>query len=343
MSANDQPDFLQIHRDRAEAARALNRLDVCEQELRELIALSPEDGAAFASLADCRFDRGDPREAIALATRAMELAPTNSYVLNVRARVGSGGTLLDDVRLAEEAIELNPRHHYGWYMLSLRRIARGDILGAREAAEQCLALAPDDSGGLKSLARSQFLLSAIDEGRDATQRLLALDPESAQGHQLMGDFLLKDADYAAALPHLAAAVRLAPAEIFRKDRYLNVLEKTNRYCRLLVMLTADSVQTTWRRGARYNLGLMLAFMILSSISHLRSDGGPVWVIALIVFALWFGVAVLLRPIIIQILKRDVLARAIFADFKARKYVWKRERLPEPRHPALRQPAVRSQA
>ena len=82
-AAAEQPESTDILYDRAMTAEKLDRLDVVEADLRKVIALNPEHAHAYNALGYTFAERGTRLdEALALITKAHELAPDDPFVLD---------------------------------------------------------------------------------------------------------------------------------------------------------------------------------------------------------------------------------------------------------------------
>lgn len=117
-----------------------------------------------------------PASAVALATRAAELAPDRAPILNALGlRLSAAGRFADAIAAHQRALALEPIADYQWG-LSKTLFAAGDLAGALRVTRILQALAPDVAGYHAWAAKLQSLLGdPVGELADL-KRALALDP-----------------------------------------------------------------------------------------------------------------------------------------------------------------------
>jgi adenylate cyclase len=155
---------------------------------RNAIRLAPEHAAGYAVAAACftqRYMEGqlddperDGREALALAKRAIELAPDDSQILsmagNALGNFEPGGAVL----ILERAVELNPNSAYAWGVLAWTYLFRGQHNQALNAVDRALRLNPNDPAHVPTFAcraMTLFLLDRRDEAVLWAERAYQLD------------------------------------------------------------------------------------------------------------------------------------------------------------------------
>ncbi len=121
--------------------------------LERALELDPENVYGLAGLAGVRLadDRAD--EAIALATRAVDLDPTNLAARSTLARAFWIGKGLVDAGIAalERARAHNPDAGYVFQQLALLRAIKGDLAAAEVEAERAVALQESLKSGTEGL------------------------------------------------------------------------------------------------------------------------------------------------------------------------------------------------
>lgn len=148
---NFNPDLLYA---RAMLAEKMDRLDILEQDLREILEHQPDNAQALNALGYTLADRTDRyEEAYELIKRAQELSPDDFYILDsygwVLYRLGryeEAVTYLRKARAMRDDSEIAA--HLGevlWVM--------GDKEGAREVWDSALATTPDDERLLNVIER----------------------------------------------------------------------------------------------------------------------------------------------------------------------------------------------
>lgn len=144
------------------ARQAAFDLDGAAQALEAAVALEPDNGLAWARLAEIQLARGEVRAAGASADRAASLLPDLSRVQVVR-----GFTLLTRIRIDEalaafnQAVEQNSAAPLPRLGLGLAQIRKGSLRPGRQNIEIAAALDP-----LNSLLRSYLGKAYYDEKRD---------------------------------------------------------------------------------------------------------------------------------------------------------------------------------
>ncbi|WP_327086900.1 tetratricopeptide repeat protein [Nonomuraea sp. NBC_01738] len=181
----------------------------------------PGDYRAWAQLATQYVDQarvsGDPafypKAEGALATAA-KLAPRDDAVLTGRAALAAGRHEFSlAVRLARQAIEVNPYSAQAHGVLADALTQLGDLDGAAEAVDRMLGLRP----GVPSLTRASY--AAELRGDVAGARRLLLDAladaylpaDVAYARHYLGELALRSGDLAGASRWYAEAMRAVPS------------------------------------------------------------------------------------------------------------------------------------
>lgn len=163
---------------RAEALAAVGRHDAAEQELRKALALAPDDPQLQVELARSLLVQERPKEALALADRAIARAPEDCLAHAVRALA-----LIDDLRRRREAVD---------------------------AAHRAVALAPEEPYPYLVYARVLGRAGWHRESLEAARRAVTLDPRWAAAHDAVGHALLGLDRHAEAEAAFREALRLNP-------------------------------------------------------------------------------------------------------------------------------------
>jgi serine/threonine protein kinase/Tfp pilus assembly protein PilF len=121
--------------------------------LERALELEPQNVLALAGLAGVRLAEGRSDEAIGLATRAVDIDPTNLAARSTLARafwIGKG--LIDDgIATLERARAHNPDAGYVFQQLALLRTIKGDLAGAEIEGERAVALQESLKSGTEGL------------------------------------------------------------------------------------------------------------------------------------------------------------------------------------------------
>ncbi|HEY9842557.1 MAG TPA: tetratricopeptide repeat protein, partial [Candidatus Obscuribacterales bacterium] len=215
-----------------------------EAAWRKTLALDPADGQTLFNLLQLLRQKGsDAHDGLALCRQHLPQAKPDAELLSLAARLYLEAGQLDEaldllarltelkpqsnwaVKLAQPCETRQPELAIAWYrrvraqtpentgvLEALARLA----LQARDAAEalscwQQLVQLEANGRRLCNLGAVQLLLRQGAEAEASFRRALEIEPELWQAHHQLGLMLLARQDYAAALPHLQAALPKAPA------------------------------------------------------------------------------------------------------------------------------------
>ena len=194
-----------------------NRPDEALAAARQAIVLAPADAASRATEAEILLDMGNSQAAYQSALKAIELQPRSVRAFKVK---GAASMQIGDVKDALESfkrvIELDPRDPEGlqWlgtaqtklylYKEAAATFERGLVRFPRWArmyeAYGKLLLDPGAQPGSAAESRAAALF----------RKALALEDSLPEAHYELGKLLLGTDKAVQALPHLEAAVKLAP-------------------------------------------------------------------------------------------------------------------------------------
>jgi tetratricopeptide (TPR) repeat protein len=121
--------------------------------LERALELDPQNVFALAGLAGVRLAQDRTDEAIGMATRAVDLDPTNLAARNTLARafwIGKG-QIDDGIATLERARAHNPDAGYVFQQLALLRAIKGDLATAEIEAERAVALQESLKSGTEGL------------------------------------------------------------------------------------------------------------------------------------------------------------------------------------------------
>jgi tetratricopeptide (TPR) repeat protein len=200
------------HLRRAQQALDLDRPDVAVREARAALAIEPDSCDAHWLLATGLYERdaGDP-EAEAAARQAVRLDPESVPALATLAVVLIGREHLDEAAaLAQEITRLASWLPLGFALLAQVRQEQRRYRDMLRLAEEALRLDPGDRNGIHLRVAALLNLGRGAEAHTAIKESLVSDPEDPQSHTWQGHELLKAGRYWEAEHHFNEALRLAP-------------------------------------------------------------------------------------------------------------------------------------
>jgi len=257
---------------------------MAEQDLRQALALDPEDDRIHALLAICLPESKKFEEALESGRKAVGLAPDSSfshYALAFAqyksdAHASEHQTLFStrkEFQEAEasiqEAIRLDPHEGHYFALLSSIRLARRDWKGALVAAEQGLEIDPLDVTCTNCRATALVKLGRRAEAGEALDSALAEDPEDSHTHANMGWALLHQRKPHEALNHFKEALRLDPSSEYARAGIVEALKARNFVYRW--MLAYFLWMSRLSGGARWGIILGGYFLIRILGSAERSN------------------------------------------------------------------------
>lgn len=190
---NDKPGALDF------ARRAVSQ---DARSVRALLALS------YAQQADFKLE-----DALAAASRAVELEPTNAVAQARRAELLlSVGRITDAEAAASAAVRANPADSRARTVLGFAHLAKLDTAPAREELAQALALDPSDPLPRLGLGLATIKDGKLAEGRSEIEIAVALDPQNALLRSYLGKAYSDELRDALAGTQLERAKQLDPRD-----------------------------------------------------------------------------------------------------------------------------------
>src|SRR5262245_41372363 len=238
------------HLQRALVLLQQNRPDLAEPELRQALAVDPDEAFAHSLLANCLCERDQLPEATDEAKRAIALAPDLPFGHSALAHALLRRSYRDDAREAiAEAIRLDAFNANYFGQLAGIEFARRDWPATLEAAETGLRLEPDNIACNNFRAMALVQLGRRAEAGQAMGSLLALDPENAFSHANQGWALLHEGQSAKALEHFREALRLEPGMDYARRGLVEALKARNPIyslvLRYFLFMNRLSLRTQW--------------------------------------------------------------------------------------------------
>ncbi|HVT08300.1 MAG TPA: tetratricopeptide repeat protein [Polyangia bacterium] len=172
---------------------------------------SPDAWGAHNNLGVFLLEQGQPQEALAHFTRAVELRPEYAKAqYNLGALLRETGRLDTAVEHLRRAVELQPDYVDAQNALARALAGRGDWDGAREHLERSLALDPDQAEAHNNLANVLRQKGQLELAASEYQRALAIHPDYAAAHFNLGEVLRAQGDLDGAIGHYQRALEFRP-------------------------------------------------------------------------------------------------------------------------------------
>lgn len=182
---------------------------------REALALDPDNGPAYAGLADAYALLADYARAERAALKALELDDTlaAAHASLAFVRLHGDWDWSGAQQEFERAIALDPdyatAHH--WYAIYLEAMGRNEE--AIDEARAALELEPTSDAYRLGLGYRLFWARRYEEAVEELERLLADDPVHSSAHYFLGRCYAEQGRFRKALEALEEAHRLSPRNV----------------------------------------------------------------------------------------------------------------------------------
>jgi len=310
------------HLDRALLLYSQQRHDLAEQELRQGLALDPDNPQAHAFLSLCLIKRKQYDEATDEAEHAIHSAPDYSFAHYVLATV-----MLERNRFAEsmtstkEAIRLDPYNPNYFAMLGHLHMLDQHWQDALTAAEHGLEVDAENVECNNLRAMALVKLGRKAEAGQTIDETLRRDPENANTHANQGWALLEQRQPEKAMEHFREALRLEPNNEWARHGIIEAMKA--QYFVYGLMLR----YFLWmgKLGARMGWGLMLGAYF--GIQYLRqvSNRNPAWAPYLWpIFTAYFAFALMTwvsRPLFNLVLRTNRFGRLVLSPEETAQSTW----------------------
>jgi tetratricopeptide (TPR) repeat protein len=210
---------------RAWAAYQAKRYDLAEKEARGALALAPNNPDALSILSICATERKDRATAVQFAEQAIthgpDIALYHYRLALVHGRFGDHQAAEPPLKTA---LELDPSFAPAYSLYAWVYFARGHINIALRAIDEALKYDPHEAYALN--LRIVLLQARGDQqaAHRAAMEALRINPENTQAHTMVGMQELRNRKHKRAIPHLKAALELAPDAPKVQMAYVQALE-----------------------------------------------------------------------------------------------------------------------
>src|SRR6202043_1597700 len=188
--------------------------------------IAPAVSTVWRQISGLKFALQEPEDAVALALRALSLAPGDR-----QNALHAGELLLRTGRFDEAAdiiagmIEVHPRDEVALRLLSAAQMLRGRIADALDAIDRALSIVPDIAEYHLHRANLLYRLGRLDEGAEAFGRAAALDPSNPDPKRPQLTVYFDSGRFTEALPVGGELIRAAPENEEYAQAVLQVLNR----------------------------------------------------------------------------------------------------------------------
>lgn len=226
---------MNTHIARAQLLLEHSRYKSAEEELRQGIAMSPENPWAHSLLALSLSKQGKQQPALQEARLAVSLAPNFSFSYFMMAMVLNQIDRIDEAKFSiEKAIQIDPEDADYYALLSQIYLQKSDWEYALKAAEEGLRINPEDIECTNLRAIALVQLGRREEAGQTIDHALAREPDNAMTHANQGWTLLHRGKHEKAMEHFREALRLDPMSDWAKGGIVEALKAQNPIYRIML-------------------------------------------------------------------------------------------------------------
>ena len=198
------------HYKRALAAFAISQWQRAAEELRQQLAITPDNAEALALLAACSINSNKLNDSLAQAQAAIAANPQNAYAHYICAYAQFCRRQLFEAEIAiEEALRLEPNSTT--YLIAYAQFKPKQSPRAVQLLKQALSIDPTSAPALIHLHERLLEMGKESEAQEIRTTMLKLYPNDASIQAASGwQALLAPGGQSKALQHFEQAVRLSP-------------------------------------------------------------------------------------------------------------------------------------
>jgi tetratricopeptide (TPR) repeat protein len=223
---------IKIHIERAQHLFNIGRYDNALSELKQALALDPNNPDVLEMLAMSYYNSRDFDRSLEASKMLLGAAPSYSFAHYL---VGLAQNALNKTKEAEEhfkeAIRLDPSVSTYYGALASLLIQKKEFEAALYLTERGLALDPENEDCLNARTMSLTKLGRKDDMKNAAYDTMQANPNSAFSHANVGWAKLEAGDHQGAKHHFAEALRLNPTLEHARTGMLEALKAKNPFYR----------------------------------------------------------------------------------------------------------------
>ncbi len=265
-----------------------SRDELAEQELRQVLAESPEDAMAHAVLGICLSQRKQFAEASQEVESAIHLAPEEPFAFYANAIVLEKRNRFAEAEAAiSEAIGMDPYQPHYFAQLSQLQYSQRRWRDALESSEQGLALDPEDANCTNLHAMALVKLGRKIEAGDAIETALKRNPEDAFSHANMGWSLMERGEHEKAMEHFREALRLNPELEWARAGIIEAMKAHYFLYRIMLNWFLWMMKLTHKNQWGVLIGAYIGFQVLVR-TNAKHPEWAMWLMPLIIAYVTFA-------------------------------------------------------
>ena len=291
-----------------------SRYELAENELRQALAVEPQDAYTHALLGLCLVRREQFNEATAETQQAVRLSPDFPFAYYALACVWHERNYDKEALGAiREALRLDSSKTYFFALLAKIHLKESRWREALDAAEHGLQLDAEDVDCNNLRAIALVKLGRKSEAGATIDAALRRNPDNAVSHANQGWTLLEKNQPKEALEHFREALRLDPQNEWARRGIIEALKARNFIYALMLRYFLFMAKFGRRGQWGIILGAYFGNQILRALAQANPDWAP-WILPLqilyIVFALMTWIASPLFNLLLRLNRfgRMVLSR-----------------------------------
>jgi Tfp pilus assembly protein PilF len=259
---------MNVHLERGKLLLAQNRLKEAEEELKQALGQTPDDGYTMAWLAECYLSGKDFSKALELSERAMSLSPNHPFLQYTLARAYFYNQRIRQARnTIREALQQNPADPDFFLLLAHVAFYEEKWKEALETAEQGLELEPENVKLVNLRSQTLIKLNRKSEAADTADYALHKAPDNTYSHANRGWVAVEQGQYREAQLHFREALRLDPTNDFARSGLKESIKGTNFFYRGILKYFLWMAKMNERNRWAFIIGAYILYRLLIALAE----------------------------------------------------------------------------
>ena len=226
MASELDPDSFEFAVHAACLCETAGRYEDAIDYLVRAAVIAPGRGTVLRQMSSLKFALEEPENAVALALRALSLAPGDRQnALHAGELLLRTGQFDEAADIIAGTIEAHPGDEVALRLLSAAQMLRGRIADALEAIDRALSLVPEIAEYHLHRANLLYRLGRLDEAAEAFGRAAALDPSNPDAKRSQLTVYFDSGRFTEALAVGGELIRAAPENEEYAQVMLQVLNR----------------------------------------------------------------------------------------------------------------------